>query len=87
MDEKIKTAGDLVREANDLARLFYESMGYEVKEGYRFDLAPHVQEHGMWIMAAMAYEHILGIDLEDVLIQAEEEEAINAAPTEEKEEK
>lgn len=74
MNEKIKTAADLVREANELARLFSESMRYEVEVGYRFDKARHPQEQGMWNLAVMAYDHIEGTDIEDALAELEEQE-------------
>lgn len=74
MNEKIKTAADLVADANELARTFYESHGYQVEEGYRFDKARHPQEQGMWVLAVIAYEHIEGTDIEAALIEVEEQE-------------
>ncbi len=35
MKKKAKTDKELVQEANELARLFYRSMGYQVPKGYR----------------------------------------------------
>jgi hypothetical protein len=61
---RCKTDKEIAREGNELARLFYQHMGYEVPKGYRFDLAHHPQEIAMWNMAVMAYEHINGTDLQ-----------------------
>lgn len=63
----MKTNAEIVAECNELARRFYESLGYEVEKGYRFDQARHPQERGMWNMAAMAYEYIEGTDVEQAL--------------------
>lgn len=68
----LKTAKQIVDEANTLARLFYEGHGYEVEEGYRFDQAHHPQEVGMWNLAAIAYEHIKGTDINDALSELDE---------------
>ena len=70
---KRKTSRECVDECNALARQFYASMGYEVEEGYRFDRAHHPQEQGMWNMAAMAYEHIDGTEMDQVLLELEDE--------------
>jgi hypothetical protein len=68
-----KTDTQLIREANELARLLYRRMGYQVKAGYRFDRATHPQESACWSMVVTAYDHIAGTDLENAL--AEEGEA------------
>jgi hypothetical protein len=65
------TAQQIVDKANALARQFYQSMGYEVREGYRFDQARHPQEQGMWNLAVMAYEFIEGTDVESALSEIE----------------
>lgn len=62
-----KTAAELVNDGNELARLFYQSMGYAVPDGYKFYEATHPQEAGCWNQAVIAYEHIAGTDLEDCL--------------------
>jgi len=68
-----KTDKQIVFDANELARQFYGSMGYHVPAGYRFDRATHPQEAGMWIMAAIAYDHIEGTNIDDALSNIEGE--------------
>lgn len=63
----VKTDEQLVREGNELARRFYELMGYAVRDGYRFDRATHPQEKMCWDAAVVAYEHVNGSDLESAL--------------------
>lgn len=63
----------LVKRCNNLARMFYSSMGYQVPIGYRFDLAHHPHELGCWNMASMAFEDLLNISMDDVLTDVEEE--------------
>jgi len=62
-----KTDKQIAKEGNELARKFYECMGYVVPEGYRFDQAGHPQEIAMWNMAVIAYEHINGTDLQSAV--------------------
>lgn len=67
-----RTDEQIVADANELARLFYSSMGYEVPSGYRFDLAGHPQEQACWTMAAVAYDFIQGTDINDAAYQVNE---------------
>lgn len=46
----------LTNEINILANLFYNLMGYTVKNGYRFDKATHPQEKMCWIFAEESYK-------------------------------
>lgn len=69
---KPKTDEQIVAEANELARRFYESFGYVVPEGYRFDEATHPQECGMWNLACIAYEELAATDLQDALTNLDE---------------
>lgn len=62
-----KTPQELFDDCNELAREFYASHGCEVAAGYRFDLATHPQEQGMWNLACIAYEFIDGTDIEEVI--------------------
>ena len=64
---------EIVNDANDLARRFYASQGYQVPEGYCFDQATHPQERGCWDLAVIAYEFIEGTPVQDVLDSLEEE--------------
>lgn len=70
--KKPKTEQEIVDEANRLARLFYQSFGYKSPEGFRFDQSEHPQEAGMWNLAAIAYEHIEGTDINNALHEIEE---------------
>lgn len=72
-DEERKELQEIVDSANELARTFYRAMGYVVEEGYRFDQARHPQERGMWNMAAIAYDHIEGTDVDAALDELEDE--------------
>jgi hypothetical protein len=65
------TPQEKIDDANELARHFYRSLGYVVEEGYRFDKATHPQERGMWNMAAIAYDHIEGTELDAILDEME----------------
>lgn len=73
MDDEPRTAHQIVADANDLARIFYSLLGYQVEHGYRFDQATHPQESAMWAMAVIAYENIEGTDVEDALDEISEE--------------
>lgn len=66
------TEQQIVDSGNELARLIYKSLGYEVPAGYRFDQAHHPQEIGMWNIAAIAFEHIAGTDLDNALSNLDE---------------
>lgn len=63
----MRTEKQIVDDANDLAREFYAILGYQAKEGFRFDLSAHPQEQAMWLMACVAYERIHGTDVEEAL--------------------
>lgn len=62
-----RTEEQIVDDANELARDFYSILGYEAREGFRFDLSAHPQEQAMWRMACHAFEKIHGTDVEDAL--------------------
>lgn len=68
-----RTEKQIVDDANELARGFYKLMGYEVKEGFRFDLSCHPQERTCWNMAVLAYDFIQGTDVEGALATCEDE--------------
>lgn len=61
----------IIKNVNELARKFYQSHGYIVKKGYRFDKAEHPQEKGMWNLATIAYEFIADVDTEAMLEEIE----------------
>lgn len=69
-----RTNKQIVKQTNDLARAFYQALGYQVKEGYRFDRARHPQEIGMWRLACIAQEMLTDTDAENALAEVEEEE-------------
>lgn len=63
----MKTDQEIVDQCNQLARVFYKSMGCQVPDGFKFWESVHPQEIGCWHMAVAAYEHIEGTDVEDAL--------------------
>lgn len=63
---------EIVDQTNGLARLFYNSLGYVVPEGYRFDKAHHPQERGMWNQACIAQEFLTGTNPGDALAGIEQ---------------
>lgn len=69
-----KTNRELIRDANELARHFYKSMGYEVPDDYQFHQATHPQERGCWNLASIAYEFLTDTDLENALAVVEDED-------------
>ena len=65
-------AEQVIAAANDLARQFYRIAGYAVPNGYRFDRAENGRQHMYWLMAKVAYEHILGTDLAEIADELED---------------
>lgn len=68
-DEVVQPLSDaeIVKQANELARKFYKSMGYDIRKGFRFDKSGHPQELGCWRMACIAYAELRNTDPEDAL--------------------
>ena len=64
-------ASKIVSSCNELARVFYQSHGYEVPKGFAFHEATHPQERSMWNLAVMAYERIEGTDVLEALNELE----------------
>lgn len=58
---------EVIDQTNELARKFYEHMGYEVPSGYRFDRARHPQERLCWVMACTAQDTLTDTDPNDIL--------------------
>jgi hypothetical protein len=69
-----KTEAEIVEGCNELARLFYKSLGYQVPDGFKFYEAHHPQEVGVWNMAVMAYDHIADTDVENALLNLDDED-------------
>lgn len=69
---KRPTSEEIVAKCNEVARMFYEGMGYSVRKGTRFDQAEHPQEYCCWLQAAEAYRIITGDDPEDALSDLED---------------
>ena len=63
---------EVVESANELARTFYRSMGYQVPKGYKFHEASHPQELGCWNLAVIAFEHVDGTDVQNALDELDE---------------
>ena len=68
---ELDIASKIVSSCNELARVFYQSHGCEVPEGFAFHEATHPQERSMWDLAVMAYEHIEGTDVLEALNELE----------------
>lgn len=69
----MKSDQELVDACNELARLFYASIGCEVPDDFKFYKAHHPAEVGCWNQAMMAYEHIEGTDIDQALMNLEDE--------------
>lgn len=63
---------ELIQACNRLAATYYRAHGYKITPGYRFDRSEHPHERGMWDLAAIAFDHLLGIDVEEILLDEEE---------------
>jgi hypothetical protein len=68
-----RTPAEIIAAANELAREFYKVRGYEVPEGYQFQKATHPHEVQCWYMTKIAYEFLMGTELEQVLEEMEDE--------------
>lgn len=68
----MRTDQDVVNQTNELARRLYALRGYEVPEGYRFDLATHPHEVECWQGACLAQRMLTLTDPEDALDNLEE---------------
>jgi hypothetical protein len=55
---------DILKQANDLAREFYDVAGVVVPEGYRFDLATKPAEVDSWSLACLAMTILKGVDVD-----------------------
>lgn len=66
------TATAILKDANELARAFHKTFGYAAEEGYRFDKATTIRGKRSWNLAVIAYEHLMGTDLDEVLLEYEE---------------
>ncbi len=63
----MKLPEQIIHECNQLAIRFYKAAGYEVPSTYKMYEATHPQEVGYWNLAVIAYEHIEGTDIDEVL--------------------
>lgn len=68
-----KTPEQIIKEANELARAFYEAKGYLAPEGFRFDQSIRARELECWAFATIAYERLAATDLADVLTELSDE--------------
>ncbi|MEX6370510.1 hypothetical protein AB6F62_21240 [Providencia huaxiensis] len=74
MMDKSLTGRQIVDMANELARAYYERLGYEVPFGYRFDKAVHPQEVALFDMACIAFDALLETSVMDALSNFEDDE-------------
>lgn len=66
-DISAKSDRQIIDEANELAREFHRQEGYAVMDGFKFYESDHPRAIKAWNMAVIAYEHLTGTDLTDVL--------------------
>lgn len=71
--KKPKTNKQIVADANELARLFYQAHGYDVPKGFDFAGSQHPQETGTFNLVMIAYEFIEGTDVQSVVDELEDE--------------
>jgi hypothetical protein len=69
---KPRTAEQVVRAANELARELYSAFGYAVPDGFRFDRATNGRQKMMWDLAAVAIESIEGTDINEARSELED---------------
>lgn len=62
----VRDDADLLREANELARSFSVTIGYDSPVGYRFDRSNNPRARKCWEMVKLAYEFLTMTDLHDV---------------------
>lgn len=74
IEDKKLTDHQIVDMANELARVYYKRMGYEVTFGYRFDKAIHPQEVALFDMACIAFDVLRETSVIDALDNIEEDE-------------
>lgn len=67
MKDAMRTDKQVVDQTNELARKLYSLRGYEVREGYRFDLATHPHEVEAWEGACAAQLMLTDTDPADAL--------------------
>ena len=71
MTKKIRTDREIVDQTNDMARVFYEMLGYMVPSGHRFyeldRVNYHPQESLCWAMACLAHKELTGTDPYDAV--------------------
>ena len=65
----------LIRNCNRLARKFYKMEGYQVSKSFHFYDSTHPHERAMWSKAMVAYDHIRGTDVQDVLDEMRDDQS------------
>lgn len=74
VEKKSLTDRQIVDMANELTRVFYKRMGYEVPFGYRFDKATHPQELALFDMACVAFDVLRETSVMDALSNFEDDD-------------
>lgn len=67
-----KTYAHIVNDCNALAHSFYKTHGNKRPDEFKFYEATHPQERLMWRLSVLAYEHIIGADVDDAVEQLAE---------------
>jgi hypothetical protein len=66
-DISAKTDRQIIHEVNELAREFYRQEGFAVMDSFKFYETIDTKAIRAWNLAVLAYEHLTGADLTDVL--------------------
>lgn len=70
----MRTDEQIVKQTNEVARELYALRGYQVPEGYRFDLATHPHEVEAWDGACLAQVILTATDPNEALANIEDDE-------------
>lgn len=69
----MRTAEEIVKQTNELARRFYALRGYLAPAGFRFDQAKRCREIQAWEMACVSQRMLTDTDPMDALSEMEED--------------
>lgn len=72
----MRTAQEIVRQTNQLARRMYSANGYAVPDDYRFYEARNARANFMWAMACLAQEELTKTDPNDAVAELRDSVAL-----------
>ncbi|VWX29588.1 conserved hypothetical protein [Moraxellaceae bacterium 17A] len=70
---KCRTDQEIFNQTLLLANKFYEFLGYQSPQGFRFDESQHPTEQAMWNMACAAQEIITDVDVWGIEWESEDD--------------